>query len=200
MTEEQIEYSIKEERLKLGFWDKFTHYFVVVFIFLIPLFFIIFFIKDFFQGKQNNFKIEETIALIGLLLVGVLCYKIQRKRLNFKTVKTHLNRNDIASIIDEVAKELEWDMYEVSDKFIIAKTHPSFLSGSYGEQITILFYNDLVLINSICDPNKKSSMISMGRNKKNENKLIEAITKASGFHSQIKNNYYVHIKSFEQDC
>ena len=60
----------------------------------------------------------------------------------------------------------------------MAKTHPSFSSGSWGEQITILFDNRTILVNSICDLDKKNSVVSMGRNKQNENTLINEIKKA----------------------
>ncbi len=66
----------------------------------------------------------------------------------------------------------------MDEKIIIAKTHPSIFSGSWGEQITILFDDDRILINSICDPDKKSSVVSMGRNKKNVSKLLEEINQA----------------------
>lgn len=64
-----------------------------------------------------------------------------------------------------------------NDAFI-ANTNPGFFSGSWGEQITVLFYQDSVFVNSICDPNKRSSVISWGRNSENEDTLIDKINEA----------------------
>ena len=90
-----------------------------------------------------------------------------------------MTREELDPIFEKVAKELEWTLYVNNKKMIIAKTHPSFFSGSWGEQITILFDKNRVLVNSICDLEKRSSVVSMGRNKKNMNRLIDEITKAS---------------------
>ncbi|WP_136668314.1 hypothetical protein [Flavobacterium sp. H122] len=90
-----------------------------------------------------------------------------------------MTREELDPIIEKVAKELEWTSYVVNKKMIIAKTHPNFFSGSWGEQITILFDKNQVLVNSICDPDKRSSVVSMGRNTKNMNRLIEEIIKVS---------------------
>lgn len=59
------------------------------------------------------------------------------------------------------------------------KSNPRLWSGSWGEQITILFYKNRVLVNSICDLEKQNSVASYGRNKENMAKLIEEIKKAN---------------------
>ena len=66
-----------------------------------------------------------------------------------------------------------------AENAIMAKTRPGFLSGSWGEQITILFDGNTILVNSICDLDMRGSVVPMGRNKKNMNRLIEEIKKAS---------------------
>ncbi|MDJ1497635.1 hypothetical protein QNI19_32145 [Cytophagaceae bacterium DM2B3-1] len=75
--------------------------------------------------------------------------------------------------------ELGWVPYLMDEEVIIAKTYPRLLSGSWGERITILFDNNKVLVNSICDPDKHSSVVLFGGNEKNETRLIEEIEKAS---------------------
>ena len=106
-------------------------------------------------------------------------YYIQKKWLKFKEVNSFLNRTELNKIIEKVAGELEWTFNFKNPKIILFTAHQSFFSGSWGEQITILFDNKKTLLNSICDPHKKSSVVSMGRNKENEDKLIKEIEKAS---------------------
>jgi hypothetical protein len=62
---------------------------------------------------------------------------------------------------------------------IIARTSPGIFSGSWGERITIILDKNRVLINSICDPEKRSSVVSMGRNRKNCRTLINEIKNAA---------------------
>jgi hypothetical protein len=61
----------------------------------------------------------------------------------------------------------------------VAKTNPKWWTGSWGEMITILIDNDKVMINSICDPELRASVFSVGRNRKNVNRLIGNIITAS---------------------
>lgn len=179
MTNEQIRYSIETGELKLGNWNKFTHYGIVGFPFCIPALFIFFHLQSYFQGTPIPFREAEIWFIIVPSILGLLFYRLQRSRLKFKSIDTNLTRAKLDPIIKKVAKELEWTLYVVNKKIIIAKTHPSFFSGSWGEQITILFDKNRILVNSICDPDKRSSVVSMGRNKQNMNKLLEEIRKAS---------------------
>ena len=94
-------------------------------------------------------------------------------------VDTKLDRDQLNRIIELTGEELKWMPFYVDDQIIIAKTFPGFWSGSWGEQITIMFDNGRILMNSICDPDKKSSVFSNGRNTKNINLLVERVKAAS---------------------
>ncbi|WP_431106806.1 hypothetical protein [Winogradskyella poriferorum] len=179
MTIEKIKYGLENRELKLSNWDKFSHYGIVGFCFIIPLTFTFLHLKDYFSHTPKPIKSGEIWFFIIPTLIGILFFYLQKNRLKFKEVNTNLNKSELNKIIEKVAEELEWHLHFSNSKAIVAKTHPGFLSGSWGEQITILFDNRKVLVNSICDPEKKSSVVSMGRNKQNENKLIEEIKKAS---------------------
>lgn len=179
MTNEQIKYSIETGKLKLGNWAKFIHYGVVIAIFLLPVTVIFFFFKDYFEGNPKPFEGNQLWATtIVPSILGILCYLLQRNKLKFKSIETKLTRTELTEVIERVAKRLEWIPHIVDEKVIVAKTHPGFFSGSWREQITILFDRNSVLVNSICDPDKRPSMVSMGRNKRNVNDLIEEINKA----------------------
>lgn len=179
MTDEQIKYSLHTGELKISNRDKFSHYGIVGFLFIIPTTFLFLFTKDYFQGTAKSIKEGEIWFIIIPSILAFLFYKIQKKRLKLISIETNLTRGELDIMIENVAKKLEWHPYFIDERVFIAKTFPSFLSGSWGEQITILFDKNRILINSICDPDKNSSMISMGRNKKNINNLILEIKKAS---------------------
>ena len=179
MTKEQINYSIETGVMKLGNWDKFTHYGIVGFLFMIPGMFIFFHLKDAFQETARPFREGEIWFMIIPSILGLFFYQLQRNRLKFKSIDTKLTRDELNEIIEKVANELEWRPYVNTKEIIIAKTHPGFFSGSWGEQITILFDKNRILVNSICDPDKRSSIVSMGRNKKNMDRLSEEILNAS---------------------
>ncbi len=178
MTEKQKQLSLATNKLSLSFWDKLSHFGIVVYLFLFPVLLAFFHLKDLVNGKPGSVKEGEIYFFIIPTTIGILFYKLQSEALKFKEVYTTLSRQELAHIIEQVGTELKWHPVRKSDSIFIAKTHPSFFSGSWGEQVTILFDKNRILVNSICDPDKKSSVVSMGRNKKNVTQLIEAIEAA----------------------
>lgn len=180
MTEEQIKICINKNKLQLSFWDKFSHYGIVGFLFFIPSMFIFFHLKDWGYGTTKPFFVGELFFLVIPTILGIMFYKLQSNRLKFKVIQTNLSRQQLDEIIEKVGNELKWYPEKKDNNNIFtAKTHPSFFSGSWGEQITIIFDNNKLLINSICDLDKRSSVVSMGRNRKNVRRLIEEIETAS---------------------
>ncbi len=182
MTEEQITQSLEAKELKLVGWRKYTHYSIVGFFFLIAAFVLILDLKDILSSTARGLEqmwVFQLVFLIVPLGLGLLYYKIQRNKLKFRIVKTNLTREELEKIIQQVSSELKWLVIAIDNKVIEAKTSPGFLSGSWGELITILFDKQTVLVNSICDPDKRASVVSFGRNKRNTDRLIEEIEKAS---------------------
>jgi hypothetical protein len=179
MTDQQIDQSIETNKLKLTAWGKFEHYGIVFFLFFIPIVPLFLYFKDLLNGNSKEINGGMLLFTIIPFILGLLFYRLQHNRLNFKIAETNLTRDELDKIIHQVSIELKWTIITSNKRIIEAKTFPSFFSGSWGEQITILFDNKRVLVNSICDLDKRSSVVSMGRNKKNTNRLIDEIEKAS---------------------
>jgi len=179
MTSETITYGLEKRELKLNFWQKVQHFGIVGFCFILPVTFTVMHLKDYFKNSFKPLTSGEIWFIIIPTVLGILLFYLQKSRLKFKEVHTNLNKSQLNNIIEKVAEELEWHIHTSNSKAIVARTHPGFSSGSLGEQITILFDHNKVLVNSICDPNKKSSLISLGRNGQNETTLIENIKNAS---------------------
>jgi len=177
MTEEQITKSLETKELKLVGWRKYTHYSIVFFLFFIGAFSLFFYLKDLTRVDGAWFFL--LLFVIVPLSLGLLYYKKQRKKLKFKIINTNLARVEVNEIIQQVSLELKWDIVTSEENVIEAKTSPGFLSGSWGELITILFDKHKVLVNSICDPDKRGSVVSFGRNKINTDRLLEEIKNAS---------------------
>jgi hypothetical protein len=171
----------KTKRLKLSFNDFSTHYLIVLF-FFIPLILVAFdFFKLYILDSYNGVKTPQEMlrANIPFGAIGILFFFIQYNRLRFKIIETVLPREKLQEIIIKTAEELEWFPVINTTDLIVSKTNPKWWTGSWGEQITILFDKDKILINSIRDPDRKSSVVSMGRNKRNINKLIVNIQNSS---------------------
>jgi hypothetical protein len=180
VTDEIYKKSIETGELQLvGFSDTLSHFGIVFFCLFMPLTMFSLHLIDFFQGRRTSFREGEFWIILAPSIVALLFYWIQKRRLKFRIAQTNLKRDQLLKIINEVAKELKWKKVSSNTKVYKATTDPGFFSGSWGEQITILFYEDNVFVNSICDLDKRSSVVSWGRNKENEKTLIDRINEAN---------------------
>ena len=89
--------------------------------------------------------IGDLFVILFCSILGIIFFREQHYQLKFKIVETNLSRATLNSIIEKVGNDLGWQLYFVNDKVIVAKTHPQIFSGSWGEQITILFDRNKVL-------------------------------------------------------
>jgi len=179
MTREQYEISIATGYLQLGgFWEKSSHFGIAFFILLFPATLLVINSVSYFQGEPMPFELWEAGFVAVPSGLAYLLFVIQKRRLKFKVIQTTLKRDQIKAIIEKVAAQLEWKGAFTSAKVYEATTNPGFFSGSWGEQIKILLPDHQVWVNSICDLQKRSSVVSMGRNRENEQTIIEQINVA----------------------
>lgn len=178
MEKDIYDKSVATGELKLKGWDYLTHFSIVFFLLFIVLAMLVVVLVWFFKGATHAFQGGVIWVIMVPLALLPIFYWIQKRKLRFQTVKTQLNHAQIKKIIDRVGAELKWKFLSSSSNVYIARTDPGFFSGSWGERITILIYEDNVFVNSICDPGKQASIVSFGRNHKNEEALIDAIKEA----------------------
>ena len=94
MTNQQIKYSLEKRELQLSKWNKFAHFGIVGFFFIIPLTFTFLHLKDYFENTFIPLNSEQIWAYIIPTLIGISFYFIQKNRLKFKEIKTSLNRTE----------------------------------------------------------------------------------------------------------
>ena len=168
MNKEQIDIMKRSKRLKLSRWQTLDHFFFVILILLIPGFtlFSLFeiYVTDTYDGVRTA---EELISTAWPWIVpAVVFYLIQKRRLRFREVKVEYTEQEFQEAIERTAKEYEWQI-EFNDNKIFRAYRPWNWTGSWGEMITIIKDKDRLLLNSICDLNKWSSVASFGWNKRN---------------------------------
>lgn len=179
MKKELIKASLLSGELKLSFWQKFTHFGIVFYFLTIPILFLFLYLKDYILYGHVHIKEGVVYMGFGSLFLSGLFYYLQKRKLMFKITETQLELNVLRNIILETGKSNGWTTKTNNKSVVVFKTHPGFLSGSWGEQVTVLFSRRKVMINSICDLDKKSSVVSYGGNKRNVKRLVTAITLAN---------------------
>jgi hypothetical protein len=178
MTQSQISQSIFKQELVLSSWRKFNHFAPAGYMLLLGGIFMYFTLRDFIIKGTVKDLLFMVVFCGACILIAIYFYQLQKKRLKLREVKADLSPEEMDLVIKKIAQELEWIPVLIDNNIIVCKTYPGFLSGSWGELITILFDGDKIFINSICDPDKQMSLISMGRNRINANRLVEELQKA----------------------
>ncbi len=183
MTKEQTVISIKTGSLQLGRWDKFNHYFPAIGLFSISAFFPAFWLYDLLKGFTKPINQAGYHFLIGFasisLALAVVVYIFQKRQLRLTKIGRTKLGEEPRKLVTVVAKKLRWVAIVDRADAYVAVTNPAFWSGSCGERITILYDDDIIWANSICDPQRQSSIVSCGRNKANVRALIKTITNPS---------------------
>lgn len=173
MTQEEYYKSIETGKLQLSRKDWLTHFGVAGFLFFIPLMLFSIHLFKFFEGNPFSFRDGEVYLLLVPIIIGFLFLLLQRGRLKFKVLTTTLSQKELTEYIERLCKEWDWKPYFHNKNVFIAKTKRG--GGSWGEQVTILYNGNEVWVNSICDPDKKGSLVSFGRNRQNVQAVADLI-------------------------
>jgi hypothetical protein len=180
MKASQIRKSIKKRQLQLEGMDKFTHFQSVLYMIFVAAMFPVMMGYEWFRygeisspGLTLNTLLMFTVVPAGLAY-GFFIY--QNRQLRLTRIITGHSSEEIRSIVVDVAKRNDWEVRNNRRDFMMLKTHPTFWSGSWGEQITLFLDGRDIWVNSICDPEKRASVVSMGRNRENVEILAHALS------------------------
>ena len=125
---------------------------------------------------------SSNIDVEGILWLGFvpipfayILYRRQRRKLDFQSLPTSLDKQGIYDRIYYLSVKYDWDVDHYGEDCIVAHTNPSFLRLSWGEQIFIVFDKGQIWVNSVNDLNKRTSICSFGYNKRNIRRIKEAL-------------------------
>lgn len=168
MNKEWIDIMKQTKRLKLSRWHTLVHFSIVIFLLLVPAFtlFSLFEIQvtETYDGVRASDELISTAW--PWIIPAVAFYFIQKRRLRFREVSVDYSDQEFQEAIERIANQHQWQI-ELNNKQIFRSYRPWNWTGSWGEMITIIKDKDRLLLNSICDPEKKSSVASFGWNKRN---------------------------------
>ena len=125
---------------------------------------------------SSNIDIEGLLWL-GIIpaLLAFILYRHQRRKLDFQSIPTSLDKQAIYDQIYKLSVTYDWDV----DHYV-AHTNPSLWGMTWGEQIFVVFDKGQVWVNSVNDLNKRTSICSFGHNKRNIRRIREALAGAAG--------------------
>jgi hypothetical protein len=130
---------------------------------------------------KGRFDIE-ILTVLGLIfsIPTAIFYAIQKNKLQFNFIKVSINENEFKDLVTAISKEYRWTIDSQANNEFTLKTNPGFINQSWGQHITLKLTRGGILLNSIFDTNKGTSLVTFGSNTKNINditRIIEQMTK-----------------------
>ena len=74
---------------------------------------------------------------------------------------------------------MNWKIKDHRGNVIVLDTRASYFDWQMGDRVTIIFDAEKILINSICDPATKASLLGAGRHRHNIRTIVDELTRAS---------------------
>ena len=174
MTQTNIQRMIDTKTLTLTKGQIFWYYSIIPFLLLIPVMTTIDVFKFYVTHTYNSTSpIDFTFGYIWIL-PAIIFYFILRNRLKFKIIDVSIDNDRFHHAMKQAANEFKWNISEMTNDFVVAQS--GFSWRSWGERITIINDKNKILFNSICDPDKRTSVSSFGMNKVNRRMFEQFIT------------------------
>jgi hypothetical protein len=193
MNRDWIKKMKETERLKLSFWQTVNHYFIVVYILLIPIFTLISVFEIYVTKTYDGVRSAEELLRFSLpwIIPAIAFLFIQKYRLRFKKVTIDYTDEEFKEAVERTVKELEWTIDKNNKTYLRAYRQWNW-TGSWGEMITIIRLKNGFLTNSICDPDKWSSVASFGWNRKNIRTFVKNL-------NDVKNDIPIQVIEEKQE-
>ena len=179
MNTESITKMNETKILKLSKREIIHHYFLGIIPLSCGILHLYWILKMYDFEHFNEFKNvnEYTTSCIFWFLLALLIFIIKRRRLNFTLIVNSLNTTEFKEIILKIAEIEKWKL-TTKTKNLAKYSIDS--NWTWGLSITVLRFENYLLINSICDVNSRPCISIFNENERNINKLKKYLKKASG--------------------
>ena len=120
----------------------------------------------------------SVIGMTGVLAaLAAIMARRQRRALWFRRIRTQRTAAENYELVLRGMKPFGWVITTYRRNQRIEAKTPGFPATwlSWGEMVTVRFSGEDVLVNSICDPDAQSSVVSWGRNRKNTAAVAELL-------------------------
>ena len=155
------------KRLTPKKWELLKYYAPTLFIMTLPIMNFYYLAKHSLNDDPE--KLQRTIDGFNIVWVflglAIFSFVIKYFALRFKSIKANITDEKFKVVIDKTIKELNWKAIKRNKSLLIAESNSSLIG--YGERVTIIKDNNVILINSICNPDAQMSIFSFGGNEKN---------------------------------
>ena len=179
MNNPSIKNMNETKTLQLSKWQLFWHYFLGLIPLSVGIMNSYWLIEIYNTENYSGIRTEKEIitSIIVWFSLALLVFIIKKRRLNFVRIDISLDESEFKDRMLEIAEKENWRLTNNTKRFA------KFSNGSgwtWGLNMTVLRYENYLLVNSICDPEMRSCISVFNENERNINRLKKNLKKASG--------------------
>lgn len=167
-----VEHAVKYRTLKLSGWDKFLYYFPPAVLAATAVAIFGTCLSDKLNDVSDKLLTMRHVAIIfGLLFAAGILYSIISERLTFTVTDTKLSISQFHLFIKDITEHYGFRIESWHKEVVVFIVAPSPLATK--TQVTVIYRDNKVYINSICPPYERQSLSS--NNDKNIERIIEEL-------------------------
>jgi hypothetical protein len=167
MKEINISEMLINKRLKLDKIDLYLHYSPIFAILIVPIINLYYLVLSIIKNDQIGYnRVLDGIELpIVFFLISIIFFIIKYNNLNFRTIEIDVDNNRFDKALELTINELEWTKLTKRKNYFLGKSESSLIG--FGETVTIIRKDGIIIFNSIDNPRNILSNFSFGGNRKN---------------------------------
>jgi hypothetical protein len=176
MNSTSIKKMNKTKTLLLSKWQLFWHYFLGLIPLSLGIMNLYWLIEILNLENYDGIRTEKEImtSIVVWFSLALLVLIIKKRRLNFERIDISLDETEFKQKMLEIAEKENWNLTNNTKSFA------KFYNGSWwtwGLKMTILRFENYLLVNSICDPDSKSCISVFNENERNIKRLKKNLKK-----------------------
>jgi len=162
--------------LQLSKGQLFWHYFLGLIPLSVGIMNLYWLIEIYNTENYSGIRTEKEIitSIIVWFSLALLVFIIKKRRLNFVRIDISLDESEFKDRMLQIAEKENWRLTNNTKRFA------KFENGSgwtWGLNMTVLKYENYLLVNSICDPEMRSCISIFNENERNINRLKRNLKK-----------------------
>ena len=179
MNSTSIKKMNKTKTLLLSKWKLLWHYFLGLIPLSLGIMSLFWLIEVRNLENYNGIRTESEIitSIIVWFTLALLVFIIKKRRLNFERINIKLSEAEFKQNMLKIAQKENWNLAKNTNKFAIFH-HGSW--WTWGLEMTILRFENYLLVNSICDTDERPCISVFNENERNIKRLKKNLKEAGG--------------------
>lgn len=176
MTDIDIDKALHTKRKSLGLVDRLSFFVPVLFFYSILIHQLYLYLKALQVGIEIDYSaLYPDLGILHVFtLIGTIVLITKIHSLRYKVIDVNVSPRQFEEVINRLIDKHKWSICTKGETYVVVSTETNFFFKN--ERITIIYSENCILVNSICNPDNFRQLFSLGENNLNIYRVKEAFT------------------------